>query len=160
MAGEVLEGVAREVLVDLAVVPRGTVREHARAPEGLFERDAAVRIIVDRDLAGREVDAAVPGVVGGTDIHHEDVVNEDPQVVVAVELVDHRAAVLLALVRHHEAVLHGHAEVIVQRGACIGVGGICRIPQHVQAGAVGRVLQVVGQRVRAEEVQILFMRRR
>ena len=119
MGAEVLEGIASEIVVNLAFIPGGAIRENTRQLEALLDGVVCVCTVFDHastgDLTGREVDLTVECIMDAAQIQQQHAVHEDPEVVVADEFVEHGLSIHQAPGRHHEVVLHGHAKEVIDR---------------------------------------------
>ena len=150
MAAVVYKCFTFEVFIDPAVIPLCSVREYAGILEALLDRRRAARtgytyaITADFsvDLAGSEVDGSGPRIMDASDIKDQNAVDVDPQVVIAGEFINQRIASVQSVLRHHELILHGHAEIVIWAGL-----------QSIQCPAIVRILIV--KQIPVTVVQIL-----
>ena len=122
VVGEVQEGIAVKVFVYPLVVPGRAVWEDASAAVRSFclleaHLDGIVVGVYMRTgyFSGGKVDRAGLSGMDPAQIQQQDAVDEDPQVVVAGELVEHGVAVLQPAEGLIESAFHGHAEKVVDR---------------------------------------------
>ena len=147
VGGVISEGIAPEVKVDQAVIPRCSVREDAGVFEAVLDRGrrdsvpAHIDGILDDHITGRKIDVASEGVVNTTDVQNQNSVDVDPQIVVTVEVVADRVPVAVdAVLILLELGIHDHAEEIVPVGRSfqavevLSLTGICRIESSVIVG--------------------------